>query len=347
MSSWFSWRGLWRRSLEFPRPLLGFNEAVELEPVGSLGVSNSADTETSQFPRIVQTIFSFTQAHELPFTPPPAPTVPTFVDLPFGDAISLNSPHPSSNSDADLKSPSVEMSDDEPEVVDLTASTPRRRTAIPVSSSPPTAFDHLPPFSRGRQPVASRGIKRSNNQPGESSASASARANNISLAMDLTGNSGSIEVPHSSANIREPETAMAERPVQGEPSPKRLRPTLPSNNFERANPSEHGIHSGPKGPDENEPKQNSNPLLAYRCPICLETPECWTSSVCGHLFCHRCIYDHLEFSSRHSNGDTSKKSKGTCPVCRTPISRSDSGKSRGLVPIIFQTRKRDDPSPTV
>ncbi|KAJ5458175.1 hypothetical protein N7475_009563 [Penicillium sp. IBT 31633x] len=203
------------------------------------------------------------------------------------------------------------MGDNAHEVVDLTASTPRRNP-IHLSSSPPTAFD-ASSSSHRRQPATSRGVKRGNNEDGEPSASSPGPPNHIPIRMDLT----------EAASVQEA-------------APKRFRNRLRSYAWEH-NPFRATHHRDPP---------RSNPLLAYRCPICLERPINPTSAFCGHVFCHKCIWDHLEFSSQSQSHDSSKKSKGTCPVCRTPISRSNSGKSRGITPIIFQTEKREDPPPT-
>ncbi|KAJ5561160.1 hypothetical protein N7535_009357 [Penicillium sp. DV-2018c] len=90
----------------------------------------------------------------------------------------------------------------------------------------------------------------------------------------------------------------------------------------------------------------TNPLLGYRCPICLDRPVDPTSTTCGHIFCHQCICSHLEFHPGDRAGEA-KPSKGTCPVCRTLISRSDSGKARGLVPLVFKkNRKVEDAAST-
>ncbi|KAJ5558764.1 Zinc finger RING-type [Penicillium sp. DV-2018c] len=59
-----------------------------------------------------------------------------------------------------------------------------------------------------------------------------------------------------------------------------------------------------------------------------------------------CICSHLEFHPGDRAGEA-KPSKGTCPVCRTLISRSDSGKARGLVPLVFKkNRKVEDAAST-
>jgi hypothetical protein len=104
-------------------------------------------------------------------------------------------------------------------------------------------------------------------------------------------------------------------------------------------------------------------LTSYKCPICMDTPEDATSTICGkpaipspspnltptnphsppflpgHLFCHTCILSTLHFSQQqhrdhhqhqahHQHPDRpptpySQKTKGTCPVCRKPLARKD------------------------
>ncbi|ERF68270.1 hypothetical protein EPUS_02726 [Endocarpon pusillum Z07020] len=89
------------------------------------------------------------------------------------------------------------------------------------------------------------------------------------------------------------------------------------------------------------------PLSSYKCPICMDTPEDATSTVCGHLFCHKCILDTLRFSAQQRRDEAAttnnSKSKGTCPVCRKPLARKDEpGTGRTLVPLeIKLSTKRD------
>lgn len=218
----------------------------------------------------------------------PIATLPTFVDFPprhnkhqRPSALSSDLPHLSSDSAQDPNLLQAAMSDTEPEVVDLTASTPRRRTAIPVSSSPPTGMDYSPPF-RGGQPGPSRGVKRRNDQQGESSSSSHTRQNNISVTMDLTGQSIPIELSQLFAYFRETEPTIPQVTMEGPSNPKRPRPNDKEAAPERLTHSDRVIHP-PSRPDTNklnEPSQNTA-LLAYRCPICLDRPTLWTSTICG------------------------------------------------------------------
>ncbi|RAL14634.1 uncharacterized protein BO97DRAFT_274348 [Aspergillus homomorphus CBS 101889] len=89
-----------------------------------------------------------------------------------------------------------------------------------------------------------------------------------------------------------------------------------------------------------EPKNTESIFAAYKCPVCMDTPVDATSTVCGHLFCHKCITDTLKFSEERSVS-TSKAPKGTCPVCRKPLSRNDvSGPKRHLIPLQIKLLRR-------
>ncbi|PLB38096.1 uncharacterized protein BDW47DRAFT_31609 [Aspergillus candidus] len=95
---------------------------------------------------------------------------------------------------------------------------------------------------------------------------------------------------------------------------------------------------------EHESRERGTALRAYKCPVCMDTPVDATSTVCGHLFCHQCIMDTLKFGEERRT-DASGKSRGTCPVCRKPLTRADTpGTKRNLVPlqIKMKTRKRMD-----
>ncbi|PYH93695.1 hypothetical protein BO71DRAFT_298347, partial [Aspergillus ellipticus CBS 707.79] len=88
--------------------------------------------------------------------------------------------------------------------------------------------------------------------------------------------------------------------------------------------------------------QGHSVLAAYKCPVCMDTPVDATSTLCGHLFCHKCITDTLKFSEEQ-RADTSGKGRGTCPVCRKPLTRNDlPGSKRNLIPLQIKltTRKR-------
>ncbi|KIW21410.1 hypothetical protein PV08_01990 [Exophiala spinifera] len=91
------------------------------------------------------------------------------------------------------------------------------------------------------------------------------------------------------------------------------------------------------------------PLTAYKCPVCMDTPTDPTATICGHVFCHRCIIDTLNWSIQQRREDVppSRKVKGVCPVCRKPLDIKDApGQTRTLVPLelklMVKKRKRDD-----
>ncbi|KAL6248171.1 hypothetical protein RBB50_004426 [Rhinocladiella similis] len=91
------------------------------------------------------------------------------------------------------------------------------------------------------------------------------------------------------------------------------------------------------------------PLTAYKCPVCMETPTDPTATICGHVFCHRCIIDTLTWSIQQRREDVppSRKVKGVCPVCRKQLDIKDlPSQTRTLVPfelkLLVKKRKRDD-----
>lgn len=91
-------------------------------------------------------------------------------------------------------------------------------------------------------------------------------------------------------------------------------------------------------------------FTAYKCPVCMETPTDATTTVCGHVFCHRCIVDTLKWSIEQRRHDLpgNRKIKGVCPVCRKPLDIKDAGPGRHLIPLEIKLmvrlkRKREDP----
>lgn len=89
-------------------------------------------------------------------------------------------------------------------------------------------------------------------------------------------------------------------------------------------------------------------LTAYKCPVCMDTPTDATSTVCGHVFCHRCIIDTLNWSidQRREDLPPNRKVKGVCPVCRKQLELKDTGTGRHLIPLELKLmvgvkRKRD------
>ncbi|OJI96003.1 hypothetical protein ASPVEDRAFT_35316 [Aspergillus versicolor CBS 583.65] len=84
-------------------------------------------------------------------------------------------------------------------------------------------------------------------------------------------------------------------------------------------------------------------LTGYTCPVCMDTPVDATTTVCGHLFCHKCIIETLKFSEEQRADHTGKTPRGTCPVCRKPLARADApGNKRNLIPLQIKlvTKKR-------
>ncbi|RMZ75366.1 hypothetical protein DV738_g5508, partial [Chaetothyriales sp. CBS 135597] len=84
-------------------------------------------------------------------------------------------------------------------------------------------------------------------------------------------------------------------------------------------------------------------LTAYKCPVCMDTPVNATTTICGHLFCHQCIVETLQWSAKQRDGPGARKKCGMCPVCRKVLSIKDGpGAGRTLVPLElkFLTRKR-------
>ncbi|KAL2002150.1 hypothetical protein VTN02DRAFT_539 [Thermoascus thermophilus] len=85
-------------------------------------------------------------------------------------------------------------------------------------------------------------------------------------------------------------------------------------------------------------------LTSYKCPVCMDTPVDATTTICGHLFCHKCIIDTLKVGEEQRSDSSGKGPRGNCPVCRKPLSRNDaSGPRRNLVPLQLKlaTKKRD------
>ncbi|KAJ5356544.1 Zinc finger RING-type [Penicillium concentricum] len=200
------------------------------------------------------------------------------------------------------------MSRNRPEIVDLTTtarSTTRalRQNPISLSSSPPGASDHASSSQHAQLPPP-RGVKRRRNWSDEHGASSTLSEDEPIETIDMTDDSGAGALARAVAKQKE---------------------------------------DAAKAQAEEERNSNLSAILAYKCPICMETPVDATSTSCGHLFCHKCIIDCLKMSEQTRGGDSSKQHKGTCPVCRTPISRKETpGKSKNLIPLLFQTRKRGD-----
>lgn len=222
------------------------------------------------------------------------------------------------------------MSRNRADVVDLTTRS-SRQNPISLSSSPPTASDHASSSHHGQLPTP-RGVKRRRNWSDEHGDSVASSSSTLSEAepietIDMTDDSAAASLARTVAKQRE---------------------------------------DAIKAQASEENNSNLSAILAYKCPICMETPVDATSTSCGmflilqyiglgyvraltnlscsgHLFCHKCIIDCLKMSEQTRGGDSSKQYKGTCPVCRTPISRKETpGKAKNLIPLLFLTKKRGD-----
>lgn len=213
-------------------------------------------------------------------------------------------------------------------IVDLTsaqASSDRRSSA----SSPP---DQPPTRDRAGSQTTPRGIKRR-------------RGNDGFWSPNSSGSSEEVEQEEEaieSIDLTEPETS--------------LQKTL-------AKQQEDAI----KAQQSAEGERSGSVLSAYKCPVCMDTPEDATSTACGkfcrkwqpmsflsvielsltkhlslgHLFCHRCIVEYL--NSADQRLDSSKQTRGTCPICRKGITKVDkSGPKRSLIPLELKltTKKR-------
>ncbi|KAJ6037028.1 hypothetical protein N7540_001307 [Penicillium herquei] len=93
-----------------------------------------------------------------------------------------------------------------------------------------------------------------------------------------------------------------------------------------------------------QPKDDTSDSLlgAYKCPVCMDTPENATSTACGHLFCHSCIIECLNRADEQRL-DSTKQVRGTCPVCRKALTKNDAaGPRRSLIPLKLKlmTKKR-------
>ncbi|KAE8148143.1 hypothetical protein BDV25DRAFT_158920 [Aspergillus avenaceus] len=92
-----------------------------------------------------------------------------------------------------------------------------------------------------------------------------------------------------------------------------------------------------------EHEEGLSALKSYKCPVCMDTPEDATTTICGHMFCHKCIIDTLKFGEEQRADAPGKGPRGTCPVCRKALSRNDApGTKRNLVPLQLKltTKKR-------
>lgn len=100
-------------------------------------------------------------------------------------------------------------------------------------------------------------------------------------------------------------------------------------------------------PTQNPEEKNLSSLNNYKCAICMDSPTNATTTICGHLFCHRCILDSLKWSERQRREDRppQRRLQGLCPVCRKPLQNkevgaSGRGLSGGLVNLEIKTMSR-------
>ncbi|KAK4914877.1 hypothetical protein LTR66_017124, partial [Elasticomyces elasticus] len=88
------------------------------------------------------------------------------------------------------------------------------------------------------------------------------------------------------------------------------------------------------------------PFSSYKCSVCMDTPDNATTTICGHLFCHKCIFDALKYSlnTRRQEGlvGRARSGQGLCPACRKPLHIRDVGTHRGLIPLELKLVKRKD-----
>ncbi|KAF7720237.1 Uncharacterized protein PECH_001365 [Penicillium ucsense] len=101
-----------------------------------------------------------------------------------------------------------------------------------------------------------------------------------------------------------------------------------------------------KRPNEIQAQSPEQPdkqatLAAYQCPVCMDHLEDSTTTSCGHLFCHKCIIEYLR-SIESGRSEQNKPAKGTCPVCRKPLSSKDSGTRRSLIPLKMKVISKKD-----
>ncbi|KAL1966842.1 hypothetical protein VTN77DRAFT_3807 [Rasamsonia byssochlamydoides] len=103
-----------------------------------------------------------------------------------------------------------------------------------------------------------------------------------------------------------------------------------------------------KAQASSEDKKGRSILTSHKCPVCMDTLTDATSTICGHLFCHKCIMDTLRFSEeQRADSASGKGPRGNCPVCRKPLSRRDApGPKRDLVPLQLKLMTKKKSSST-
>lgn len=142
-------------------------------------------------------------------------------------------------------SQSVTMSRNRADVVDLTTRS-SRQNPISLSSSPPTVSNHASSSRHGQLPTA-RGVKRRRNSSDEHGDSVASSSSTLSEdepieTIDMTDDSGAAALARTVAKQRE---------------------------------------DAIKAQASAESNSNLSAILAYKCPICMETPVDATSTSCG------------------------------------------------------------------
>lgn len=90
----------------------------------------------------------------------------------------------------------------------------------------------------------------------------------------------------------------------------------------------------------SENREGRTTLTATKCAICMDTPTDATTTVCGHMFCHKCIIDSLRYEEERSQATSAKASRGKCPACRKLLTRKDGpGARRDLIPLQFKLKQ--------
>lgn len=102
-----------------------------------------------------------------------------------------------------------------------------------------------------------------------------------------------------------------------------------------------------QSPKTIEPQEKSKSTFAnYKCAICMDSPKDATTTICGHMFCHKCIIDSLRWSERTRREEVGTRGRvnGLCPVCRKPLQSKDatstSKSAGGLVTLEIKTMNR-------
>lgn len=71
----------------------------------------------------------------------------------------------------------------------------------------------------------------------------------------------------------------------------------------------------------DESKNTSSVSGAFECNICLDNVQDPVVTLCGHLYCWRCIYKWIQYQETSSEAFEDESAK--CAVCKTEISEKD------------------------